>query len=44
MPGTAIYGWTGMGETDRATGRGIPSARVKGGALAESFNFITEVC
>lgn len=44
MPGTAIQGWTGMGETGRATGRGIPSARVKGGALAGSFNFRTEVC
>ena len=44
MPGTAIHGWTGMGETGRATGWGIPSARVKGGALAGSNNFITEVC
>lgn len=44
MPGTAIHGWTGTGETDRVTGRGIPSARVKGGALAGSFNFMTEVC
>lgn len=44
MPGTAIQGWTGTGETSRATGPGIPSARVKGGALAGSFNFMTEVC
>jgi len=44
MPGTAIFGWTGMGETNRATGWGILSARVKGGAFAGSFNFMTEVC
>ena len=44
MTGTAIHGWTGMSETGRATGRGISSARVKGGALAGSFNFITGVC
>lgn len=44
MSGTATYGWTGMGETNRATGWGIPSARVKGGAFAELGRSMTEVC
>lgn len=44
MSGIATYGWTGMGETGRVTGRGIPSARVKGGAFAELDRSMTEVC
>jgi len=32
-----------MSETDRVTGRGISTARVKGGAFAGSGNFMTVV-
>jgi hypothetical protein len=32
-----------MAETDRATGRGTPASRVKGGALAEFGNLQDDV-
>jgi hypothetical protein len=42
-PGTAGHGRTGMGETDRATGRGSPSPRGKDGASTEDSNFMTTI-
>jgi len=38
MPGTAAGLRTDVAETDRATGRGKPAIRVKGGAFAEFGN------
>jgi len=41
MPETTAGSRTDMAETDRATGRGTPTLRVKGGVLAEISSFMT---
>jgi len=41
MPETTAATRTDMAETDRATGWGTPSIRVKGGAFAEDGIFMT---